>query len=173
MTAFRHSLDCTIGLNGPAAPCRARLINQSLRVASAATAHRVIALGYEAVIHPAARLLVGHDRSSRSGCLPRMTLFSLQRSSPITVQQPRPDHKPTLKSSAPAVQYRYTDQLSPISENFANLLICNYFLLLQPSLSFAPLTQTEHLTQRLKIPLRKECRFDSGPGHQTTGRTVQ
>ena len=45
-----------------------------------------------------------------------------------------------------AVQYRYTDQFSPISQNFANLLICNYFLLLQPSLSFAPLTQTEPLT---------------------------
>ena len=64
-----------------------------------------------------------------------------------------------------SVQYRYTDQFSRISPNFANLLICNYFLLLQPSLSFAPLTQTAHLTQRLKIPLRKECRFDSGPGH--------
>ena len=62
------------------------------------------------------------------------------------------------------VQYRYTDQFSPISENSANLLICNYFFLLQPSLSFAPLTHTQHLTQRLKIPRRKACRFDSGPG---------
>lgn len=61
------------------------------------------------------------------------------------------------------VQYRYTDQFSPISENSANLLICNYFFLLQPSLSFALLTQTQHLTQRLKIPHRKVCRFDSGP----------
>jgi len=66
-----------------------------------------------------------------------------------------------VEKGACAVQYRYTVQFSATSQNFANLLIFNYFFLLQSLLSFARLPR-QHTSHSDSPPV--ERRADSIQG---------